>query len=262
MCSAVDSKVNRIRQIQEAGQMLSTSTMKVCSSLFETKPMINRQAARRLMLEIMGEFGFGQTIGMLSNPAMGSILDNLERFNFWAGVYFQIPWLKHFHLEEILNFLQLGGGGPEWDRWSGELTSHVLDRNIDSNKKGQFSVFLEAKDPVTQESYSDASLRAQGIFLFIAGSDTLGTTISAMLFYLTHYPAAYCRLVEEIRSTFRSVEDICSGPLLQSCHYLTACLNETLRLSPPTVGSPWREVERGGMHLEGEYIPAGVDVAS
>ena len=33
-----------------------------------------------------------------------------------------------------------------------------------------------------------------------------------------------------------------------------------MRMSPPTSGSPWREIERGGAVIAGEYIPCGLDV--
>lgn len=33
-----------------------------------------------------------------------------------------------------------------------------------------------------------------------------------------------------------------------------------MRMSPPTSGSPWREVERGGAVIAGQYIPNGFDV--
>lgn len=214
------------------------------------------------MLDLMGEFGFGQKIGMLSNPSMRFVLETLERFSFWAGVSFQIPLLRHLHLEDLMRHIGLSAGSPEWDSWSDGLSSHVLDRTIDLREKGRFSIFLEARDPITREAYTDKSLKAEGIFLFIAGSDTSATTLSALLFYITHYPAAYSKLVEEIRRNFKNIDDICSGPRLQSCHYLTACLTETLRLSPPTVGAGWREVETGGIEVDGEYLPAGVDVGS
>ena len=33
-----------------------------------------------------------------------------------------------------------------------------------------------------------------------------------------------------------------------------------MRMSPPTSGSPWREVEQGGALVAGEYFPCGYDV--
>lgn len=86
--------------------------------------------------------------------------------------------------------------------------------------------------------------------------------LSALTFYLSRYSKKYDRLVREIRTTFPTEESIRGGSRLQSCTYLQACIDETMRMSPPTPGSPWREVERGGAIIAGEYIPHGYDVGS
>ena len=90
--------------------------------------------------------------------------------------------------------------------------------------------------------------------------ETTATSISAVLFYLAHSATAYSRLAHEIRSTFTDLEEIVSGPMLNSCKYLSACIQEALRMSPAVPGAMWREAEPGGITVAGEYIPAGYDV--
>lgn len=58
------------------------------------------------------------------------------------------------------------------------------------------------------------------------------------------------------------MEEIHSGPRLASCKYLFACINEALRMSPPAVGSHWREVEPEGQNVDGEFVPGGYDVGT
>lgn len=84
----------------------------------------------------------------------------------------------------------------------------------------------------------------------------------ATLFYLTRYPDAYERLKTEIRNEFSSIDEIRSGPTLESCVYLSACINESMRLSPPTPRAPWREVKLGGIDVDNEYILEGYDVGT
>lgn len=86
--------------------------------------------------------------------------------------------------------------------------------------------------------------------------------MAALFFYLTRFPAAYSKLADEIRYRFQDVEDIRTGPDLASCQYLFACINEALRMSPPAVGSHWREVESEGQTVDGEFIPGGCDVGT
>ncbi|KAI2629912.1 cytochrome P450 [Hypoxylon sp. NC1633] len=49
-------------------------------------------------------------------------------------------------------------------------------------------------------------------------------------------------LATEIRSTFTSGVDIQGVQKLSSCRYLRACIDETLRLSPPVTSTLWREL--------------------
>ena len=92
------------------------------------------------------------------------------------------------------------------------------------------------------------------------GSDTTSVVFSALFFYLSQYPEVYAKIVAEVRNKFPDMSSIQAGSSLQSCDYLYACLNEAMRMSPPTSGSPWREVEQGGASVAGEYFPSGYDV--
>ena len=93
------------------------------------------------------------------------------------------------------------------------------------------------------------------------GGDTTSTALASVLFYLSRNDAAHARLNDEIRCTFHSVDRIRQGALLNSCHYLRACLEEAMRLAPPAPGALWREVCDGGAIVDGRQIPAGYDVA-
>lgn len=65
--------------------------------------------------------------------------------------------------------------------------------------------------------------------------------MSAVLFYLSRHSEIYDRLASEIRTTFSSGQDIRGGPQLTSCKYLRAVINETLRMSPSSIGTLWRQ---------------------
>ncbi|GAW19465.1 hypothetical protein ANO14919_089520 [Xylariales sp. No.14919] len=95
----------------------------------------------------------------------------------------------------------------------------------------------------------------------IAG-DTTTTAISALFFYLSRNPTAYKRLAKEIRGTFRQYEHIRGGRQLTGCRYLRACIDETLRISPPASGSLWREPYNDGapVVIDGHVIPPGTQV--
>ena len=68
--------------------------------------------------------------------------------------------------------------------------------------------------------------------------------------------------MSEIRNNFSNVSQINSRDILTKCTYLKACINETMRMSPPAGGAMWREVEEGGTVIDGEFIPEGCDVGT
>jgi cytochrome P450 len=93
-----------------------------------------------------------------------------------------------------------------------------------------------------------------------SGSDTTSTTLTATIFYLLHNPDVLSTLTHEIRSSFSNIEEIRSGPQLNSCIYLRACIDEALRMSPPVGAVLPRCVLPGGLEVLGHKLPAGVGV--
>ena len=149
----------------------------------------------------------------------------------------------------------------------GTLRLNELSRSISDWRVAQdqyhgdiFAALMDAEDPETGSKLRHEDLISEAGLLIIAGSDTTITTISATIFYLLHYPHTLEMLKDEVRNTFDNVEDICIGPGLASCRYLIGCIDEAMRLSPAIGSLLPREVLSGGLVIDGEWFPAGVDV--
>lgn len=95
----------------------------------------------------------------------------------------------------------------------------------------------------------------------ILGSDTTATQLAANFFYLTNNPRILSKLVHETRTTFSDVEEIRVGDKLSSCVYLSAVIEETLRINPSVPGILPREVLPGGITVCDEFFPAGVELS-
>lgn len=85
--------------------------------------------------------------------------------------------------------------------------------------------------------------------------------MAAVSHYLTGSSSSYRRVAKEVRETFSSLDEIQLGPKLNSCAFLRACIDESLRLSPPGGSALWREVEQGGALIDGDFIPETCEVA-
>jgi cytochrome P450 len=96
--------------------------------------------------------------------------------------------------------------------------------------------------------------------LIIAGSDTTSTALSGALFYLAHNSAALQKVCKEVREAFDDVEEIVTGSKLSGCSFMRACIDETMRMTPPVAGALPRQILPGGMNVDGRHIPAGIDV--
>lgn len=130
-------------------------------------------------------------------------------------------------------------------------------------RKDFFYWLFKAEDPVTgKPGYTLDELFGECELLTIAGSDTTSIVLSSAFFYLARRQDVQAKLAKEIRATFSSYDEIRSGSKLHSCKYLTAFLNEALRMTPPVSAEPARRVLQGGMTVDGHYIDEGLHVST
>lgn len=94
------------------------------------------------------------------------------------------------------------------------------------------------------------------------GSDTSRVVITSTLFYCLHNPDTLKLLEAEVRAAFDNVEDVCIGERLDSCCYLRACIDESMRLSPPLGAIMPRQVLPGGLHVDGHFFPEGAELGT
>ncbi|KAL9005175.1 MAG: hypothetical protein Q9188_002049 [Gyalolechia gomerana] len=148
-------------------------------------------------------------------------------------------------------------------RRKAEELSKKPGHNSDPSRQDMFHFLFQAKDPDTgKPAYSQQELFAEANLLVIAGSDTTAINLCGFFFYITRNPRPYQKLIEEIRSTFDSAHEIVGGPKLSSCRYLRACLDESMRLTPAVPSELSRTILAGGLTIDGEHYPAGVEVGT
>jgi len=87
-------------------------------------------------------------------------------------------------------------------------------------------------------------------------------SIATVFWQLLHHSSVRTRLTAEVRNAFSSLSDIRNGPTLESCTYLQACINETMRLYPPIANHLPRHVQPGGLTVDNEFVPEGVHIGT
>ncbi|KAF2105026.1 cytochrome P450 71A23 [Rhizodiscina lignyota] len=92
-----------------------------------------------------------------------------------------------------------------------------------------------------------------------AGSATSAGTMTGLLYLLMRNPAKLALVQDEIRGMFSSQDQI-TPTSSGACKYLTACLEETLRMYPATPSTLPRFVPENGEMIEGSWVPGGTAV--
>lgn len=130
-------------------------------------------------------------------------------------------------------------------------------------RKDIFHYLFQAENPERGgPAYTPIELMSEASLLIIAGTDTTSVTLCAVFFYLTRNQRVYEKLIGEVRGKFDDVDEIVSGTKLASCQYLRACIDESLRMTPPVPSELPREVLPGGLKVDGIYIPEGTQIGT
>lgn len=196
---------------------------------------------------------------MVNLPTNRPLLDAIAISNIRVGTMIPLHRYKGSYLDFLLfrssikaRYEFIGFIRRLLDQKSTEVKTPDQRRSI-------YDILMSSRDG---EGLSPIEIAAESTNLIVAGFDTTATSISACLFYLSRYPTIYAKLTTEIRDKFRSIEEFRSKNKISTCTYLRACLTEAMRMAPAIASSPFREVEDGGVIVEGHAIPAGVDIGT
>ncbi|KAM5436669.1 hypothetical protein McanMca71_001786 [Microsporum canis] len=234
-----------------------------------------------LVFDIITEFVFGSSYHMLESNKYRHILHDIEDASTRNAVLIYLPFLALGGLHRRIFPEAVKGTRGFWNlikaaigNYSETMNSKCVLSNLIQPTHAPFEPHLE---PQVIQSESGGLVLAGKITFSVTvqipffsnntnvnylGLDTTVTAISSIFFYLARNPYAYEKLASEIRNTFSSAEEIRLGATLYKCKYLNACIDECLRITPPIGTSPWREVGKGGISVDGNFVPEGTSVGT
>ncbi|KAI0129094.1 cytochrome P450-like protein [Xylariales sp. AK1849] len=212
-----------------------------------------------LAMDILGDLCFGKAFNMLEKPDNRYALELVSLATTRHLICGTLPLVAKLGLDNVL-FHRIAAGRAKYMAYSKSQLTERTKLGDDTDRRDFFYHLLKARDPETGQGFTTPELWGESNLLIIAGSDTTSTAMAATLFYLVRSPASLQKVAEEIRAKFSDVEEIRQGPILNSCTYLRACIDEAMRMSPSVGGIVPREVLSGGMDIDGEHIPEGIVV--
>ncbi|KAJ7654920.1 cytochrome P450 [Mycena rosella] len=240
------------------------------AALREYEPLVAKRATQlmsRLVeiyllnitrLDVMGDLAFGGAFEALrEGKDVAGIGEKISAF-MTSGVALsgQIPWISPtLHL-----FPQVGRGVQALNEFSQRLAVQRVEKGGSGVKDLWYHVSdeagLEKVRPTLESSATD------GIVAVVGASDTTVSTMTSLVWFLLSNQEYYRRVRLEIDTVFVDGDDPRDVSKHEQLQFLSACINETLRLHPPLPSNGPRGVDpkSGGRVIAGRFIPAGTTV--
>ncbi|KAJ5155287.1 hypothetical protein N7492_008090 [Penicillium capsulatum] len=226
-----------------------------------------------LIFDILGDLAFGDSFGLMTTASERFVTGLIPKT---TGGWYS---LGYHPLTKSLRYLIFNTRLGQWiggqsfrdnvrfrDFCIGKLNRRKAQspgKDETPGKTDMFEHLLNGRDPETGQGYPMGDLACESVLLMVAGSQSTSGGLAATLFYLAHHPEKLSKLRAEIRTTFTTESAIRydGGSALMTLPYLRACIDESLRLSPPTPGHLPREiVGNNGMDIDGDWFPATTNV--
>ncbi|KAJ1734190.1 hypothetical protein LPJ61_001204 [Coemansia biformis] len=120
--------------------------------------------------------------------------------------------------------------------------------------------FIDAEDPLNRIKMTSSQVITETIMIMLSGADTTSTSLAWTIHLLMLYPEHRQALVEQIRAAFGRDQLITYEMAREHLPLLEACIFESLRVCPVSTNLP-RVVPKGGVTLQGHFIPGGYTLA-
>lgn len=192
---------------------------------------------------------------IVKDPPYLALLMRLHRTMAVIQVSWRFPFISPLKYMYLLSLM----AGHSHVR---EHSRQQLDRRIRRQNDVEHPDFIEQLIPAGQEPPKGDELRHLEQVagqLLLAGYEPPSLWFYFTIYHLVKNKSCLAILTQGVRSNFKRYEDITAASAAK-LPYLTACLKESLRFTPPLLtGMPL--ISPGAM-VDGRYIPKGVRHAS
>ncbi|KAJ5960262.1 Cytochrome monooxygenase lcsI [Penicillium vulpinum] len=140
-----------------------------------------------------------------------------------------------------------------------ELATDKVHRRLETKvERPDFMTYILRYDD--ERSMTIREMESNAALLILAGSETTASLLSGLTYYILANPPTYRKLVDEIRKSFKSYEDI-NFQRVSQLTYLNAALEESLRVYPSVPSIIPRVVPKDGAMIDGRFVPENVSVS-
>ncbi|KAI1124429.1 cytochrome P450 [Nemania abortiva] len=221
------------------------------------RPVNMTQQMSHLAIDVVGKLALGYDLDTQTSEENRFFTRALSLGFFVSNISLHFPAFHKVHTNSVFDYIF-------WE--TREKFTRLLEKMVqsrlalDAHALPDLFSFVTEGLPSEAAKTRDSAIWKEAMVFLVAGGDTVATAMTSIFFYLSRNPACYSRLADEIRSTFLSGREITSGPRLASCHYLRACIDEALRMTPPISANLWRKqiaADKEPLFIDGHFIPRG-----
>lgn len=177
----------------------------------------------------------------------------------WAYDWYPTFWkYSKWVSKDYRKMLKLNEGWNDivWHRATKRLARYRAEEKLDDF----FSVLMDDKNG-NPNGMEWGEIVAEVSIMMNAGSDTTALAINNAMYLLLKNPEAMAKLREELDAVIEPSEVVVAYDKVRHLPYLRACLDEALRMYPPsTFGLP-RRTPPEGVPILGDFIPGETSVS-
>ena len=146
-----------------------------------------------------------------------------------------------------------------------DIVYHRATQRLKKYQNGEklddfFAALMEDKNG-TPNNLEWGEIVAEVSIMMNAGSDTTAVAMNNVMFWLLKNPKALATLRAELDSVLDEDEVIAPYDKIKHLPYLRACLDESMRITPPTTFGLPRRTPNDGAPILGDYIAGNTSVS-
>ncbi|OJJ33631.1 hypothetical protein ASPWEDRAFT_741538 [Aspergillus wentii DTO 134E9] len=221
--------------------------------------------------DTVSHMAFGQNIGFVEQGKdVEGLIQAFHDMAPMAGLVAALPHIVNPLLESWLTdwyFMPTPGDGSGTGKIM-QYRDNMLKNRLAHRHAKSHGDFLDnimnAKN--TDDGYmSTEGIKVEALVLMVAASDTSAAFIGPFINNIIQNKHIYSRLRQEIQQ-FESSGQLAAGVVTyeqtQNLPYFIACIKESLRYSPSIPFIMPRVVSKGGIEINGVYVPEGTEIGA
>ncbi|KAI0015351.1 cytochrome P450 [Xylariomycetidae sp. FL0641] len=216
-----------------------------------------RQWADWLAMDIAADLAYSREMHQIEEQKSSAYLESIWAANFFVTMHTNakkfplLGWLQYFSVSPstIKNYLKAIQANQT-------AFMHRIENRGKTEHPDHFDHLLSVDAPVPPKKDLE-SLETICLHMMLAGYEPISSSFLCIIAFSLQDRQSYDRLVQEIRGSFKSYDDI-TADRLTSLQFLHATFMEQLRVA--VVGATGQPRVSPGAAVDGHYIPRGVHV--